>query len=63
MFALTEEAQVKLGAEENQVFVDKSLAKKRKKTGEMCLAPIFLPQLATEFFSLSMDRYLSISIV
>ena len=30
MFGLTEEGQVKLGAGENQVFVDKSLANKRK---------------------------------
>ena len=49
LFGLTEEAQVKLGAGENQVFADKSFANKRKKTGEMCLAPIFYHNSQKEF--------------
>ena len=47
LFGLTEEAQVKLGAGENQGLYRQQSIDKQKKNGEMCLAPIFLPQLAT----------------
>ena len=63
LFGLTEEAKVKLGAGENQGLCRQQSIGKQKKNGEMCLAPIFLPQLATGVFFLLMDNYLSILIV
>ena len=41
LFGLTEEAQVKLGAGENQGLYRQQSIGKQKKNGEMRLAPIF----------------------
>ena len=41
LFGLTEEAQVKLGAGENQGLCRQQSVGKQKKNDEMCLAPIF----------------------
>ena len=46
LFGLTKEAQVKLGAGKKPG-VCRQIISKQKKNGEMCLAAIFLPQLAT----------------